>query len=106
MTNDREKSRLELHQILTQILGTNNVYNQVPEGYKMKFPAIKYAVSSLNEKRADNLLYLDKWRYTITFISNNPDSIIPDKLKKLPLCTFSRFYVTDNLNHWVFNTYY
>jgi len=55
---------------------------------------------------ADNGPYKHKTRYQVTVIDKNPDSEIPAKVKALPLCAYSRFFVADNLNHDVFNLYF
>jgi hypothetical protein len=98
--------RLSLHQILVVLLGTNNVYFQPPSTVKMKYPCIVYRRNKIDEKRANNRLYLHKHGYQIMVIDENPDSTIPDKVLSLPLCSFDRHYTADNLNHDVFNIYY
>lgn len=98
--------RLALHQILKTTLGTSNVYFQPPENLMMQYPCIVYKRDSANSQFADNKTYLYKKRYLITVIDQNPDSAIPDKVAKLPLCTFLRFYTADNLNHDLFQLYF
>lgn len=98
--------RLALHQILKMTLGTSNVYFQPPENLMMQYPCIVYKRDSANSQFADNKTYLYKKRYLITVIDQNPDSAIPDKVAKLPLCTFLRFYTADNLNHDLFQLYF
>lgn len=100
------RRRLQLQQLLVNILGSNNVYFQPPESFRMNYPCIVYERSSEDTKFADNKLYLHKKRYTITVIDKNPDSIIPDRIAELPLCKFNRHYKVDNLNHDVYNLYY
>ena len=46
--------------------------------------------------------YLQNYSYQITVIDKNPDSEIPVKISKLPMCRFSRNFKSDNLNHNVF----
>jgi len=99
-------SRIELHQKLVDILGTNNVYFQPPATIRMNYPAIVYHRSDKNEKFANDELYLGKTSYTVTVIEKNPDSLIPDKVAKLPFTSFSSFFVADDLNHDVFSVYY
>lgn len=98
--------RLKLHQILVDILGSGNVYFQPPASIQMKYPCIIYGRQSTNEKRANNNLYNLTKRYQITVVDKNPDSAIPDKVARLPLCIFDRHYNKDNLNHDVFVLYY
>jgi len=98
--------RLDLHDILKALLGSENVYFQPPEAHKMSYPCIKYTRSSINTVFADNAPYANTIRYTITVIDKNPDSIIPGKVGRLPLCRFDRHYTSENLNHDVYNLYY
>lgn len=95
-----------LHQILVSMLGSNNVYFQPPESVKIKYPCIIYSLSDDIVSHADNVKYLQKKRYSITVIDKNPDSLIPDKINTIQYCSFDRFYISDNLNHFVFNLYY
>lgn len=98
--------RLALHQILKAALGTSNVYFQPPETVTMQYPCIVYSRDNAKSQFADGIPYLYKKSYQVTVIDRDPDSPIPDKLAKLPLCTFLRFYTADNLNHDLFQLYY
>lgn len=100
------RSRLDLHEILKKILGSDYVYFQSPESVKMIYPCIKYSVDQIDTKYANDESYLNKKRYQIIFISKDPDSVIPMEILNLPMCGFDRFYVADNLNHWTFTLYY
>ncbi len=97
--------RIELHDKLKQILGSEYVYFQPPESIKMVYPCIVYAIDDVDIKYADNKPYLYARRYILTVIDKDPDSKIPNELLLLPLCSFSRAYTGDNLNHWVFILY-
>lgn len=99
-------SRLKLHELFVGVLGSRNVYFQPPTNRKIEYPCIKYELANIGETFADNLLYWSKKRYRVTIIDTNPDSLIPDKLSSLPLTTFDRHYTADNLNHYVFLTYF
>lgn len=98
--------RLRLHQILTTILGSENVYFQPPESIKMNYPCIVYARNSADTKYANDKPYLNKKRYMVTVIAKDPDSEIPGKVASLPSCEFNRHYKSDNLNHDVYNLFY
>lgn len=98
--------RLELNQILIELLGTRNVYFQPPATLKMKYPCIVYDRNDFDPIYADDNLYKGTMAYLVTVIDPNPDSEIPDKVRTLPLCRFVRHYTSDNLNHDVFNVYY
>lgn len=98
--------RLELHQILVDILGSDNVYFQPPASLQMKYPCIIYGRIGLDPKYANNRMYMHKKRYQVTVIDKNPDSEIPDKIAELPMCFFDRHFTANNLNHDVFTIYY
>lgn len=99
-------SRLELQTELEEILGSRNVYFQPPESVKMKYPAIRYSLSSIENIYADNLAYKQTKAYELILIDPDPDSEYADKLSQLPYCRFDRFYPADNLNHYIFTIYY
>lgn len=100
------KSRLDLHQILVDILGSPNVYFQPPTNLTMKYPCIRYSWDSSWSPKADDKKYVSKKRYTLTVIDKNPDSPIPSKLEELPFCSIDRTYQADNLNHFVYTIYF
>ena len=99
-------SRLELQTELEEILGSRNVYFQPPESVKMKYPAIRYSLSNIENTHADNRTYKQSKAYELILIDPDPDSEYADKLSQLPYCRFDRFYPADNLNHYVFTIYY
>lgn len=98
--------RLQLQTLLEGILGSSNVYFQPPATVKMSYPCIRYERADSDTKFADNKPYSIKKRYQVTVIDRNPDSVIPNKVAKLPLCTHNTFFVADNLNHDVFSLYF
>lgn len=99
-------SRLELHDILKDTLGIDNVYFQPPETIKLIYPCVIYNLLKINTEFADNLPYQRKKAYQFTIVDHDPDSEYPDIAIDLPLCAFDRFYTADNLNHWVFTIYF
>lgn len=99
--------RLQLHQRLKDIAGEGaNVYFQPPENVKMTYPCIVYQRDYASNQFADNRPYRHMKRYQVTIITRDPDSEIPDKIAALPLTTFSRFFVSDNLNHDIYSLYF
>lgn len=98
--------RLQLQSLLEDILGNGNVYFQPPASVQMQYPCIVYKRDFSNTQFASNAPYRRTKRYMVTVIDRNPDSVIPDKVSELPLCTFNRFFVADNLNHDVFSIYF
>lgn len=98
--------RYALQAVLEEILGSKNVYFQPPSTVKMKYPAILYQLDRIDAVRADNLPYSRHKAYQVTWIGSNPDDDAPDKIGLLPMSSFSRFYVADNLNHHVYRVYW
>lgn len=99
-------TRLALHNVLLDILASDNVYFQPPATLKMLYPCIVYSRSRVDVKKADDITYKYVVGYTLTYIDPNPDGLILDKLLSLPMCSFSTNFKKDNLNHDVFNIYY
>ena len=98
--------RLDLHNTLKTLLGSSNVYFQPPSNLKMEYPCIVYRRNSDDTRFSNNKLYGRKIRYQVTYVDRNPDSNISQKLSELPLSSFDRFYVSDNLNHDVYNIFF
>ena len=98
--------RLDLQSLLESLLGTDEVYFQPPPTVELTYPVILYVWDDEATEHADNLPYHRRRRYQVTVIDRDPDSVIPDKIGALPLCTFDRFYTADNLNHYVYKLYF
>lgn len=99
-------SRLELHEVLCEILESRNVYFQPPESVKMQYPAIVYSRRSIDNIHANNSVYMQNNSYELTLIHRDPDNDIVEKLAKLPTCKFDRHFVSDNLNHYTYTLYF
>lgn len=99
-------NRLDLQTTLENILGSRNVYYQPPASVKMSYPAIVYALSSINDRRAGNGVYIRNISYDVTVIYRDPDSELPRIIANLPMCSHSRHYVADNLYHDTFTLYF
>ena len=98
--------RLELQRKLETVLGSRNVYYQPPTGTRLQFPCIVYNLATANDIHANDHIYRRLYRYTLTYISKDPDDPKRDVIDDLPYCAFDRMYVSDNLNHDVFRLYY
>lgn len=98
--------RLELHEILCDILGSRNVYYQPPASIQMNYPAIVYGLDNISNIHANDGVYLSRRKYAITVIDKDPDSKIVDDISHLPTCQFNRHYQKDNLYHDVFTVFY
>jgi len=99
-------SRANLHAKLEEILGSTNVYFQSPASVQMKYPAIVYKRSGIDNTFANDAVYGQIIPYEITVIDKNPESEIVKKVSLLPKCKWDRNYTADNLNHDVFTIYY
>ena len=102
----RVRRRKELQKKLEEILGSKNVYFQPPENFKMKYPCIIYNVGGGLRTPADNVKYLYYQGYSVTFITKDPDSEIPDKLLEFDYCQPERSFINENLYHWNFFIYF
>lgn len=100
------RTREELQTELEELLGSKNVYYQPPPSMFMKYPAIVYHRNDIRAIHADNLPYRRGHVYDVTVIDEDPDSVIVEKVSKLPRCRFDRHYTADELNHDVFTLYY
>lgn len=99
-------SRLKLHEDLCEILGSRNVYFNPPSSLKMKYPAIVYNRKNIDNKHANNCVYIQSNAYEVTVIDGNVESEIVTKVSRLPKCSFDRNFKSDNLDHNVFTLYY
>ena len=90
-------SRLDLQTQLETLLGSSNVYFQPPASVKMKSPAIVYALEDIENKHADDGVYISHRRYSVTLIDYDPDSSFVNLVAKLRSCRFNRYYAKENL---------
>lgn len=101
------RNRLELHNQLSEVLKTTNLYYQQPENFKVKYPCAIYEQESGNIKKANNKLYGYIKKYSVTYISNiENDNVILDMLNSFDYCTIDNTFISDNLYHYVFTLYY
>lgn len=99
-------SRLDLQTKLETLLGNQNVYYQPPASVRMNYPAIVYSRSNIENRHADDDVYMQAYFYEVIVIDEDPDSEVVENISKLPSCRFDRHYTSDNLNHDVFTLYY
>lgn len=99
------EKRLVLDAELRALLGSNNVYFQPPENVRMSYPAIVYARMGSRKIYANNLGYLYDQGYQITYISDDPDGAVIEKLSTREKCSFVRSFVNEGLNHDIFSIY-
>lgn len=96
----------KLQTLLEELLGSRNVYYQPPANLMMQYPAIRYSLSDIEIKYADNRSYSNLTRYELTVIDYLPDNIVVQKILDLPLSSFDRRYTSDGLVHDVINLYF
>lgn len=101
-----EPRREQLQQLLETLQGDEHVYFQPPANVIMAYPCIVYQRDDSDTKFANNFPYNSCQRYQITVIDKNPDSQVAVKIAALPMCSYNRFFVADNLNHDVFSLYF
>lgn len=100
------RNRLLMHEKLVEVLGSRHVYYQPPETVKMVYPCIVYEHDYNVAKHADNRPYKNDDVYTVTFITKDPDSSIPDAISQLRTASFERRFVAENLHHYVYRIRY
>lgn len=91
---------------LEELLGLKNVYYQPPESIKMEYPAIRYSKTDIDTKSANDSNYIINNRYEIIVIDRKPDNPVIYKLLQLPMFSYERHYISDNLHHDVLTLYY
>lgn len=102
--------RFRLQSRLERVLGPEpeqkvQVYFQAPNDGQMVYPCIVYEAGQADSRHAGNSLYQFFKRYTVTVITDDPDSPIPDAVATLPWCSHSTFFVANNQNHHVFDIF-
>jgi hypothetical protein len=98
---------LDLQNELKELLGSDNVYFQPPSNLRMQYPCIVFNRGSANHNYANNKVYKFVPRYSVTYISYDPD---PDLIKRMvehfQMIKYDNHYVSDNLQHDVFSLYW
>lgn len=100
------RQRIELQKLLQSCAGTGKVYFQPPESVRMTYPCIIYTLDRDKPKFADNKIFHNLNRYTVTVVDKDPEGIIKDRVRELKYCSFERSFRADNLNHFVFTIYF
>ena len=97
--------RLKLQRRLENVLGSRNVYYQPPTGTMLTYPCIVYNLDTANDVHANDHIYRRLYRYSLTYITKDPDDMKRDIIDDLQYCRFNRMFVSDNLNHFVYTIY-
>ena len=107
MANEPESRRLILQRTLVELLGSSNVYFQPPNKTMLKYPCFIYRREGTKTLKADDTNYLKTPRYTLTYITKNPDDVMIDKvLDSFEMIGHDRTFITDNLYHNVYTLYF
>ena len=73
---------------------------------EMSYTAIKYSMSDVDVRHADDTSYSKTIKYELIVIAKKQDDPVIEKLLELPYCSYDRHYVSDNLHHDVLILYY
>jgi len=98
--------RTQLQEELEGMLGSDQVHFQPNLDTHMIYPAIVYSRDSAYVDYADNLAYRKMDHYELTLIDLEPDSPVFDLLEDRPYTRHVRTFVSDGLNHYVFDLYH
>lgn len=96
------RTRLDLHETLSNLEGVRACYFSPPEGLDMDYPCITYHQIGETVRFADNIPYNKSKCYLITVIDEDPDSEIPDLVSPLPYCMSERVFSSDGMYHFVY----
>lgn len=107
-------TRHELHDELKSLLGTSEkrgnearCYFQPPESLKMSYPCFVYSKSRPDIIDADNLIYRRVHRYSLTYLTHDPDDPLIDGIEDhFKYCRLSRTNCANNLHHYHYDLYY
>lgn len=100
-------SRLDLQSKLKEFMNGGMVKFQPPPSVQLTYPCIVYSYSGGRTEFSDNDPYTYTKRYTVTIITRDPDSDLPDKFAmSFRMCVHDRSYVADGLYHHVFTLYF
>lgn len=107
----RPRTRLELQEYLKEVLGSEEVYYEPPDGARLSYPCICYQLGRMSNRAADNRPDFLLWdSYTVMYIvqealdTREAGSTL-EKLRSSEGFVFDRTYVLDKLHHYVFTAY-
>lgn len=84
----------------------NHVSFQPDEKSRISYPHIIYVRDPAYKLRADNIVYIRRDKYVVTYIDEDPDSPVFDELEKRPYTSHTASFPVDGLNHSVFDLYH
>lgn len=98
------RPRIDLSDLLHRYC--SHVYFQPPTGTNLIYPCIIYKLDDIDTAHADNAPYYVNIRYSMQYITRDPDDAVRFELAMLPMCKFDRHFPADNLNHYNYTIYY
>lgn len=98
----RQKADTLLRAVLEKTTGKVNLYYQPPSGYRLRYPCIVYSLNRIQNRHANDAVYLQHPSYTVTVIDTDPDSKLMAAVSVLPMCAYDRQFVSENLYHTTF----
>lgn len=99
--------RYELQEILEKnVMKSDRVYYQPPENFELKYPCIIYSIDKSDNLNADDNKYIGRKKYTVILLDKDPDSKYLESLEKIEYSTFINAYITNKINHYVFELYF
>lgn len=102
----RLRNRLALHEKLCDILGSRNVYFDPPSNFHLNYPCIIYKRIAAEDRRADNIRYINWYPYDVQIISKDPEFELFDTfLSYFDSGREGAPFVKDNLHHSNFTIY-
>lgn len=101
-----QSDRPALGEYLRTETGIPHTYFNPDANVNLKYPCIIYSRDGIEKRHADNGTYILTHRYQLMLIDRDPDSVYVEKIELLPMCRFSRHYVSDNLSHDIFTIYF
>lgn len=96
----------DLQGIFEKLLGSRNVYYQPPTNLQMKYDAIRFDLSTIDARFADDKRYAKMNCYEAILITRLPEPEVLDKILELPYASLGRTYKADNLYHYPITIYY
>lgn len=95
-----------LETAMSMVEYTPHVYYQPPESIKLAYPCIVYGRDNFDMKYANDHIYKDMTKYTVTVMDVNPVSPLVDVLRTIPYCRMDREFTTTGIHHFIFTLFY
>lgn len=100
------RTRLDLHELLCELVESRHVYFSPPASIQMMYPCIVYEVIGCQNDYADNLKYRNHRRWSVTYITTDPDDTVHNRLDELQYSNPGNPFVADGLYHFPYTIYF